>query len=119
MFYSNKTIYEAEEIGYLGFYNEPCNEMKAGDVGYIITGIKSTKDIRVGDTITLADNPCNKAIEGFKPVKPMVYAGVYPVSPDDYDNLRESLERLQLNDPALEFTLETSNALGYGFRCGF
>jgi GTP-binding protein LepA len=93
--------------------------MKAGDVGYIITGIKSTKDIRVGDTITLADNPCNKAIEGFKPVKPMVYAGVYPVSPDDYDNLRESLERLQLNDPALEFTLETSNALGYGFRCGF
>ena len=119
MFYSNKANYIAEEIGYLGYNYEPCNELKAGDVGYLITGIKSAKEVRVGDTITHIDKPCANAIEGFKPVKPMVYAGVYPVSPDEYDNLRESLERLQLNDPALEFTLETSNALGYGFRCGF
>lgn len=119
MFYSNKSNYIAEEIGYLGFTYEPCDELKAGDVGYLISGIKTAKEVSVGDTITYKDNPCSKAIEGFKPVKPMVYAGVYPVSPDEYDNLRESLERLQLNDPALEFTLETSNALGYGFRCGF
>ncbi|HOY90675.1 MAG TPA: translation elongation factor 4, partial [Bacteroidales bacterium] len=119
MFYSNKANYIAEEIGYLCYNYEPCNELKAGDVGYLITGIKSAKEVRVGDTITHIDKPCANAIEGFKPVKPMVYAGVYPVSPDEYDNLRESLERLQLNDPALEFTLETSNALGYGFRCGF
>jgi GTP-binding protein LepA len=119
MFYSNKSNYLAEEIGYLGYNYEPCNELKAGDVGYVITGIKSAKEVRVGDTITHMENPCANAIEGFKPVKPMVYAGVYPVSPDEYDNLRDSLERLQLNDPALEFTLETSNALGYGFRCGF
>ncbi len=119
MFYSNKSNYIAEEIGYLGFTYEPCDELKAGDVGYLISGIKTAKEVSVGDTITHKDNPCSKAIEGFKPVKPMVYAGVYPVSPDEYDNLRESLERLQLNDPALEFTLETSNALGYGFRCGF
>ncbi|HNG08845.1 MAG TPA: translation elongation factor 4, partial [Chitinophagales bacterium] len=97
----------------------PRNEVKAGDVGYIITGIKVSKEIKVGDTITQLNNPCKEAIKGFEDVKPMVFAGIYPIDNDDYEELRESLEKLQLNDASLVFEPETSLALGFGFRCGF
>ena len=111
--------YNADEIGVLKFKQEPRKELKAGDVGYIISGIKTAKEVKVGDTITHVDRPCQKAISGFENVKPMVYAGIYPVDADDYEDLREAMEKLQLNDASLTFEPESSAALGFGFRCGF
>ncbi len=118
-FVNTKAMYVADEVGILRFDLEPRNEVKTGDVGYIITGIKNAKEIKVGDTITLANNPCKEAIHGFEDVKPMVFAGIYPMDNDDYSGLRDSLEKLQLNDASLVFEPETSIALGFGFRCGF
>ncbi len=109
----------ADEIGILNVNNESRDLLQAGDVGYIISGIKVAKDVKVGDTITHVERPCEKAIEGFKDVKPMVFAGIYPVDSDDYEELRSSLEKLQLNDASLSFEPESSMALGFGFRCGF
>jgi GTP-binding protein LepA len=117
-FYTDKE-YEADEIGVLRMGMEPQKELAAGNVGYIITGIKISKEIKVGDTITHVDRPCDKAIQGFEDVKPMVYAGIFPIDNDDFEDLRESLEKLQLNDASLVFEPETSVALGFGFRCGF
>ena len=97
----------------------PRNILHCGDVGYIVSGIKTATEVKVGDTITSIGNPCDKAIEGFEEVKPMVFAGVYPVEPEDFENLRTSLEKLQLNDASLSFSPESSVALGFGFRCGF
>lgn len=111
--------YHADEIGVLQMSMSPRKILKAGDVGYIISGIKSAKEVKVGDTITHVDNPCNKGIEGFEEVKPMVFAGIYPVDADDYEELRSSIEKLQLNDASLTFVPESSAALGFGFRCGF
>lgn len=111
--------YIADEIGVLKLKQEPKKQLSAGDVGYIITGIKESKDIKVGETVTLKDNPCNEAIKGFEDVKPMIFAGIYPVDNEDYEDLRDSLEKLQLNDASLIFQPETSLALGFGFRCGF
>ena len=118
-FVSTEKDYHADEIGVLRLNMEPRKELKAGDVGYIISGIKTSKEVRVGDTITHVQRPCDKAIEGFEAVKPMVFAGVYPVDTDDYEELRASLEKLQLNDASLTFEPESSLALGFGFRCGF
>lgn len=118
-FYHTKKNYEADEIGIMRFKDEPKKQLLAGDVGYIITGIKDSKEIKVGDTITLAKNPSPDPIAGFENVKPMVFSGLYPVDSDDYEELRESLEKLQLNDASLVFEPETSVALGFGFRCGF
>ncbi|HNI01440.1 MAG TPA: translation elongation factor 4 [Chitinophagales bacterium] len=118
-FVNTGRAYEADEVGILRMSLEPRNEVKAGDVGYIITGIKVSKEIKVGDTITQLNNPCKEAIKGFEDVKPMVFAGIYPIDNDDYEELRESLEKLQLNDASLVFEPETSLALGFGFRCGF
>ena len=117
--FSTGKIYQANEVGTLGLQYIPKPEIKAGDVGYIISGIKTAREVRVGDTITHVDRPCSEAVKGFKPAKPMVFAGIYPIDPDDYDQLRDSLEKLQLNDAALQFTPESSAALGFGFRCGF
>ncbi|MDX9695743.1 MAG: translation elongation factor 4 [Bacteroidales bacterium] len=111
--------YYADEIGFLKLKQFPKNELKAGDVGYIISGIKTSREVKVGDTITHYDKPCEKAIEGFELVKPMVFAGIYPVDADDYEDLRASMEKLQLNDASLTFEPESSAALGFGFRCGF
>jgi len=111
--------YEADEIGVLKLTMEPHEEMKTGDVGYIISGIKSSKEVRVGDTITHVSRPAIAAVSGFQEVKPMVFAGIYPVDADDYEELRASLERLQLNDASLTFEPESSAALGFGFRGGF
>ncbi len=111
--------YHAEEIGILGLERKSCNELSAGNVGYIISGIKSAKEVKVGDTITHVERPCDKPIEGFNNVKPMVFAGIYPVDADEYEELRSSLEKLQLNDASLVFEPESSAALGFGFRCGF
>jgi GTP-binding protein LepA len=111
--------YEADEIGILKLSYEPRDILRAGDVGYIISGIKNSVEVKVGDTITHVEQPCEKAIEGFKDVKPMVFAGVYPVDADDYEELRSSLEKLKLNDASLSFEPESSAALGFGFRCGF
>ncbi len=111
--------YEADEVGILRFDMEPKPLVGTGDVGYIITGIKQAKEIKVGDTITTAARPCNAAIQGFEDVKPMVFAGIYPIDNDDYEDLRDSLEKLQLNDASLVYEPETSLALGFGFRCGF
>ena len=111
--------YNADEIGVLKLQMDPRNELNTGTVGYIISGIKTSAEVRVGDTITHVANPCTKAIEGFQEVKPMVFAGVYPIDPEDFENLRTSLEKLQLNDASLTFTPESSVALGFGFRCGF
>ena len=111
--------YNADEIGVLQLKQVPKKTMSAGDVGYIISGIKTSKEVKVGDTITQVDNPCAKAIEGFENVKPMVFAGIYPVDADDYEELRASIEKLQLNDASLVFEPESSAALGFGFRCGF
>jgi GTP-binding protein LepA len=111
--------YDADEIGVLKLKPEARKELKAGDVGYIISGIKSSKEVKVGDTITHVDRPCENAIDGFKEVKPMVFAGIYPVDADDYEELRASIEKLQLNDASLTFEPESSAALGFGFRCGF
>ncbi len=111
--------YNADEVGILRLDMEPRQEVKAGDVGYIVTGIKESKEIKVGDTITEKSNPCDAAIEGFEDVKPMVFAGIYPIDTEDYEQLRDSLEKLQLNDASLVYEAETSTALGFGFRCGF
>ncbi len=111
--------YEADEIGVLKLKYEPRQSLSVGNVGYIISGIKSARDVKVGDTITHYDRPCDKAIEGFVEVKPMVFAGIYPIDADDYEELRASLEKLQLNDASLSFVPESSAALGFGFRCGF
>ena len=118
-FFSTGKEYDADEVGVLRLNMEPCKELKAGNVGYIISGIKTSKEVRVGDTITHVQNPCEKPIEGFEAVKPMVFAGVYPVDTDDYEELRASIEKLQLNDASLTFEPESSLALGFGFRCGF
>ncbi|KAA3634773.1 MAG: elongation factor 4 [Bacteroidetes bacterium] len=111
--------YDSDEIGVLRMSQEPKKELSAGNVGYVITGIKISKEIKVGDTITTVDNPCVDAIKGFEDVKPMVFAGIFPIDNDDFEDLRESLEKLQLNDASLVFEPETSTALGFGFRCGF
>lgn len=111
--------YEADEVGVLKLDMAPRKEVKTGDVGYIISGIKTSKEVRVGDTITHIARPAKEAIEGFEEVKPMVFAGVYPIETEDFENLRSSLEKLQLNDASLTFTPESSAALGFGFRCGF
>ncbi len=111
--------YNADEIGVLRLDMEPRKELKCGDVGYIISGIKNSKEERVGDTITHVNNPCESAIDGFEEVKPMVFAGIYPIDTDDFEDLRASIEKLQLNDAALTFQAESSIALGFGFRCGF
>lgn len=111
--------YNADEIGVLCMGLQPRETMEAGDVGYIISGIKSSKEVKVGDTITHVDNPCGEMISGFENVKPMVFAGIYPVDADDYEELRNSMEKLQLNDASLTFEPESSAALGFGFRCGF
>jgi GTP-binding protein LepA len=111
--------YHADEIGILKLKPEPRKNLQAGDVGYIISGIKKSSEVKVGDTITHVENPCEKAIEGFKNVKPMVFAGIYPVDADDYEELRTSMEKLQLNDASLTYEPESSAALGFGFRCGF
>ena len=111
--------YHADEIGVLKLQMSPRNELSAGNVGYIISGIKTSKEVRVGDTITHVQNPCDAAIDGFQEVKPMVFAGVYPIETEDFENLRSSLEKLQLNDASLTFQPESSVALGFGFRCGF
>jgi len=111
--------YEADEVGVLGLRPEPRQVLFAGDVGYIISGIKTSKEVQVGDTITHVARPCDKAIDGFEMVKPMVFAGIYPVDADDYEELRDSLEKLRLNDASLSFEPESSVALGFGFRCGF
>lgn len=111
--------YHADEIGVLKLDMDPRKELSAGNVGYIISGIKTSREVKVGDTITHVERPCDKAIEGFQEVKPMVFAGVYPIETEDFENLRTSLEKLQLNDASLTFQPESSAALGFGFRCGF
>ena len=118
-FVSTGKEYHADEVGVLKLDMSPRNELSAGNVGYIISGIKTSREVRVGDTITHVSNPCDKAIEGFQEVKPMVFAGVYPIDTEDFENLRTSLEKLQLNDASLTFQPESSAALGFGFRCGF
>lgn len=118
-FFSTGHEYTADEIGILKMKPEPRDEMSAGDVGYIISGIKDSSEVKVGDTITHVSNPCSKAIAGFEDVKPMVFAGIYSVDADEYDDLRISIEKLQLNDASLSFIPESSAALGFGFRCGF
>ncbi|TXI82960.1 MAG: elongation factor 4 [Crocinitomicaceae bacterium] len=118
-FFNTGKDYNADEVGILKMDLSPKNEVKAGDVGYIISGIKTAKEVKVGDTITLAADPCDSAIKGFEDVKPMVFAGIYPVETDDYEELRYSMEKLQLNDSSLVFEPESSAALGFGFRCGF
>jgi GTP-binding protein LepA len=111
--------YDADEIGVLKLGPEPKPVLSAGDVGYIISGIKTSREVKVGDTVTHVSRPCDKAISGFEDVKPMVFAGIYPVDADDYEDLRASIEKLQLNDASLTFIPESSAALGFGFRCGF
>ncbi len=111
--------YTADEVGVLKMDLEPRKELSTGEVGYIISGIKDATEVKVGDTITHVDIPCKEAVEGFEEVKPMVFAGVYPIDPAEYENLRSSLEKLQLNDASLTFSPESSQALGFGFRCGF
>ena len=118
-FFNTGMEYDADEIGVLKMDMIPRAELKTGDVGYIISGIKDSKEVKVGDTITHVARPCSAAIEGFQEVKPMVFAGVYPIDPTEYENLRASLEKLQLNDASLTFQPESSVALGFGFRCGF
>ncbi len=118
-FFHTAKEYNADEVGILQLAQIPKPELCAGDVGYIITGIKESKEIKVGDTITRVDNPCLDSIHGFEDVKPMVFAGIFPVDNDDFEDLRDSLEKLQLNDASLVFEPETSVALGFGFRCGF
>ena len=118
-FFNTGRDYNADEIGILKMDLSPKNEVRAGDVGYIISGIKAANEVKVGDTITGSDNPCETAIKGFEDVKPMVFAGIYPVDTEDYEELRYSMEKLQLNDSSLVFEPESSAALGFGFRCGF
>ena len=111
--------YDADEIGVLELTRRPTKELKAGDVGYIVSGIKTSREVKVGDTITHIDKPCDEAVAGFEEVKPMLYAGVYPIETSEFENLRASIEKLQLNDASLTFEPESSVALGFGFRCGF
>ena len=118
-FMATGKTYFADEIGTLKLAQQPKTLIEAGDVGYLITGIKEAKEVKVGDTITLAENPTKEAIAGFEEVKPMVFAGIYPVDTEDFEELRSSMEKLQLNDASLVFTPESSAALGFGFRCGF
>ncbi len=118
-FFNTGQEYDADEVGVLKMDMLPKAQLSAGEVGYIISGIKDAKEVKVGDTVTHVERPCAKAIEGFQEVKPMVFAGVYPIDPNDYENLRASLEKLQLNDASLTFLPESSQALGFGFRCGF
>jgi len=118
-FMATGKAYDADEIGVLKIKTEPRKELSAGDVGYIISGIKTSREVKVGDTITHVENPAQKPISGFEDVKPMVFAGIYPVDADDYEDLRASIEKLQLNDASLTFVPESSAALGFGFRCGF
>ena len=118
-FLSTQKTYHAEEVGALKLQQAPKETISCGDVGYLITGIKEAKEVKVGDTIILADSSMKTPIEGFEDVKPMVFAGIYPVDSDDYEDLRSSMEKLQLNDASLVFSPESSAALGFGFRCGF
>ena len=118
-FFNAGSEYDADEIGVLKLKMSPREEIRAGDVGYIISGIKNSVDVKVGDTITSVATPCREAIAGFEDVKPMVFAGIYPVETDQYEDLRASLEKLQLNDASLTYEPESSLALGFGFRCGF
>ncbi len=118
-FYNTGKEYDADEIGVLRMDMVPRNVMKTGDVGYIISGIKTSTEVKVGDTITHVARPCEEAISGFEESKPMVFAGVYPIDVNEFEDLRASLEKLQLNDASLSFTPESSMALGFGFRCGF
>jgi len=118
-FVNTKATYVADEVGCLRFDLEPHDSVKTGDVGYIVTGVKNAREIKVGDTITQFNNPCAEGIHGFEDVKPMVFAGIYPIDNDDFADLRDSLEKLQLNDASLVWEPETSIALGFGFRCGF
>ncbi|WP_461632634.1 translation elongation factor 4 [Labilibaculum euxinus] len=111
--------YQADEIGVLRLIQEPRASLKTGDVGYIISGIKTSTEVKVGDTVTHKENPCKEGIDGFAEVKPMVFAGVYPIDSEDYEDLRASMEKLRLNDASLTFEPESSMALGFGFRCGF
>ncbi len=119
IFVNTQKSYHADEIGVLKMDLSPRKELHCGDVGYIVSGIKTATEVKVGDTITSVANPCKKAIEGFEEVKPMVFAGVYPIETEDFEQLRASLEKLQLNDASLTFQPESSVALGFGFRCGF
>ncbi len=119
MFFNTGRQYDADEIGVLKLDYLPKKELSAGDVGYIISGIKTATEVKVGDTITHVKLPCDSAIAGFEEVKPMVFAGIYPIETEDYEDLRSSLEKLQLNDASLTYTAESSAALGFGFRCGF
>ena len=118
-FFNTGKTYNADEIGVLKMDLTPKNELRSGDVGYIISGVKKANEVKVGDTITSLIEPCENAIQGFEDVKPMVFAGMYPVETDDYEELRNSMEKLQLNDASLVFEPESSAALGFGFRCGF
>ena len=118
-FVATRKEYYAEEVGVLRLGLEPRETISAGDVGYIISGIKTAKEVKVGDTITHVKRPCESAIEGFEEVKPMVFAGIYPIDADDYEDLRNAMDKLQLNDASLTFEPESSAALGFGFRCGF
>ena len=118
-FFNTKRDYNADEIGVLKMGLDPKKEVRAGDVGYIISGIKQANEVKVGDTITATENQCESALKGFEDVKPMVFAGIYPVDSEDYEELRYSMEKLQLNDSSLVFEPESSAALGFGFRCGF
>ena len=118
-FVSTDQVYEADEVGILKLRMTEKPVVKCGDVGYIITGIKNAKEVKVGDTITLADNPTKEIIKGFQEVKPMVFAGIFPVNTEDFEELRDCMDKLQLNDASLTYELETSQALGFGFRCGF
>ncbi|MBH20055.1 MAG: elongation factor 4 [Crocinitomicaceae bacterium] len=118
-FFNTGKTYDADEVGVLKMDLNPKKELGSGDVGYIISGVKKANEVKVGDTITSISNPCKEAIKGFEDVKPMVFAGIYPVETDDYEELRNSMEKLQLNDASLVFEPESSAALGFGFRCGF
>lgn len=118
-FFNTDMEYTADEVGVLKMDMVPCKTLSSGEVGYIISGIKNATEVKVGDTVTSIVNPCKEAIAGFQEVKPMVFAGLYPIDPNDYENLRASLEKLQLNDASLTFSPESSIALGFGFRCGF
>ena len=118
-FMATNKSYFADEIGTLKLIQEPKNKIAAGDVGYLITGIKNAKEVKVGDTITSSENPTGNAIDGFEEVKPMVFAGLYPIDTEEFEDLRSSMEKLQLNDASLVFSPESSAALGFGFRCGF
>ena len=118
-FFATSNEYTADEIGILGLDLKPRKELSAGNVGYIISGIKNAKEVKVGDTLTKKENPCLEAVRGFEDVKPMVFAGIYPVDTEDYEELRASMDKLQLNDASLVYEPESSAALGFGFRCGF